>query len=228
LQDWIRGKIPYFVRPPDSASIKPAVPATTEDPTVKVKRVSAPEQDLHRVLHSTSFIAEDEQAANVEPELVDSEWTGIESGGEEQAAVEEEDGPAWEDLFPETAEAPVEATAEEQQVEASPELEEDDVDIDDVDIDVEPESSKPAKRSKLLSLFGGCIAHCRPARFADDDDANSERPRKEKRMTTNKRKSANFYTESKCVTASLSKARANCWLSVKNKNRNKKSGRKTR
>jgi len=125
LNDWIRGKIPFFVQPP----AKPT--AENEDPVTEVtgetrevmeeqeralgevlgeKRVKGVEQPISKIPVMTKFSGDDARREQVEEDAIDEEDDGISEGDEveevdkEGAAGEEQKEQngefAWEDIFP--------------------------------------------------------------------------------------------------------------------------------
>lgn len=146
LNDWIRGKIPFFVAPPVKSELesKPGAPAATataveaekkkteaeeqelaeERETMEmleeqerslgkvlgIKRVKGVEQPISKIVTMTKFIGDDARRY-VEEEVVDEDKEMAEEEEEDEVEEEEEDEEdeeeelAWEDVFPEEADA---------------------------------------------------------------------------------------------------------------------------
>lgn len=232
-QDWIRGKVPFFVRPPDlppSDKPTPAKPTKAGFEIDKTASIKGVQQPLHQIVHSNKFLADDEQkldpvetaaevdvvADDLDVELNDEEeeeWTGFGSAEED-----DEEALTWEEVMG-LEESKSEAPADEEEIEEEIDDMIDDVfgdsdqeQSDEVDIVIDaPQKSLPANDLKLSKNKRGSwschscfeVSMTIPtARFAqdeasDDEDAAGEPSKKEARMTTNKKKSANFYTDAK-------------------------------
>jgi nuclear GTP-binding protein len=192
-QDWIRGKIPFYVPPPAlvatdaSTSSAVAPPSTLRQRNAEgddVGRIKGVVQPLHQIVRNTDFLSDDEGAGdddlddgiNAVDYDEDEEWGGIidEDSLEvevEGAEVGEEPPLAWDDIMGSSVPAPPQDEADE----------DDEDDLSDAEV----------------------AAALTAAADASEED---ERPVKAARMTTNKRKvHENFYTTA----------------NVKNKNRNK-------
>ncbi|KAB5591186.1 hypothetical protein CTheo_5360 [Ceratobasidium theobromae] len=207
LNDWIRGKIPFFVRPPEEEG--------SGDRKEKVGRegrkgragegtgVPGVEQKVGAIPVRNLFEGEDADAAKtknqIEVESGEESDSGIQEEGrptEEDEAGENEDNEtrgseseeeeelAWEDVFP-VAASNVPAVNSES------------------DSDPNESESEPAKTTTQRPKGKA------PARqFSDDDDDYDTRvKKKEPRMATNKRKATNFFTTA----------------NVKNRNRDRKT-----
>ncbi|BGO98688.1 Nucleolar GTP-binding protein 2 [Rhodotorula toruloides] len=122
INDWIRGKIPFYVPPPEapapssstSKSLKPSKlsgPSSSatmfksqlDDEGNTVRKVPGVQQPLHQIVHSTKFLPDDvrrvemdgdeeEEASGEEDE--EEEWGGIQEDAEEEEDVEVEVGGA--------------------------------------------------------------------------------------------------------------------------------------
>lgn len=223
LNDWIRGKIPFFVAPPVKSELEsqPGAPATAAEATAAttaetqaaaeqelaeeretmemleeqerslgkvlgIKRVKGVEQPISKIVTMTKFIGDDARRY-VEEEVVDQDKEMAEEEEEEdEEEEEEEEGEdeelAWEDVFPEEADA----------VDGGEEVEESDEEETDHE-DVDEEEAVPS--AKQLGK-----------RKATDSDEEEQTATKSKRMTTSKQKATNFYTHA----------------NVKNRNRDRK------
>ncbi|KAG8763614.1 GTPase required for pre-60S ribosomal subunit nuclear export and maturation [Ceratobasidium sp. 423] len=200
LNDWIRGKIPFFVRPPDAD----APEGESGRDKLKVRTgekagVPGVEQKVGGILVRNAFEGEDAdvkgqgvEADKAEAEegddLVDagddggeSGEEGVEESEEEESEEEEEEAElAWEDVFPAEASGP----------------------IADSDSESESEASEPVKApAPKIKVKGKAPA---PVQDADSDTPVRK---KEPRMTTNKKKATNFFTTA----------------NVKNRNRDRKT-----
>lgn len=197
LNDWIRGKIPFFVPPPSNASnseiAAEGVVTEVSGEAAKImeeheralgkmlgeKKVKGVEQSLKSIITMPKFMGDDakrpegmesdaemaegesDEGASAVEEEIDEDMDGDEDDDDEED--DEDDGDAdlaWEDVFP-----------------------------DEADADAPP--MKKAKRSA-------------EAEIVDEDE---DEPSKAKRMTTNKKKATNFYT----------------FANVKNRNRDRKT-----
>ncbi|KDN47708.1 hypothetical protein RSAG8_03498, partial [Rhizoctonia solani AG-8 WAC10335] len=192
LNDWIRGKIPFFVRPPD-ADEGEGDKGKTKLRTGQKAGVPGVEQKVGAILVRNAFEGEDAdvKAQRGEVEEEDEEVVGgeeeeeigereEEEGSEEEEESDEEEAElAWEDVFPVEESGPTPDFDSESESEAS-----------------EPEQA-PAPKTKGKSKA--------PAPVGDDDSDTPVR-KKEPRMTTNKKKATNFFTTA----------------NVKNRNRDRK------
>lgn len=187
LNDWIRGKVPFFVAPPVKSELEsqPGAPAATataveaekkkteaeeqelaeERETMEmleeqerslgmvlgIKRVKGVEQPISKIVTMTKFIGDDARRY-VEEEVVDEDKEMAEEEDEEEDEEVEEDEEdeeeelAWEDVFPEEADA-VDGGEEE----------ESDEETDNEDVDEEeavPSAKQLGKRKgKLFSII---------------------------------------------------------------------------
>ncbi|KIR54428.1 nucleolar GTP-binding protein 2 [Cryptococcus gattii Ru294] len=213
LNDWIRGKIPFFVAPPVKSELEsqPGAPAAAAETqaaaeqelaeeretmemleeqerslgkVLGIKRVKGVEQPISKIVTITKFIGDDARRY-VEEEVVDQDKEMAEEEEEEDGEEEEEEEDeelAWEDVFPEEADA----------VDGGEEVEESDEEETDNE-DVDEEEAVPS--AKQLGK-----------RKATDSDEEEQTATKSKRMTTSKQKATNFYTHA----------------NVKNRNRDRK------
>lgn len=194
----VRGRIPYFVRPPESTRAPPKETETSEADKEKetvwnkadekafgTGRVPGVVQPLHQIVNRQRFIDVDSDKANAVPEDgldEEEEWTGIAGEGEDAPEVVEND---LDD-------------------DVSGEQEEDDEDDDepvaweDLVGESAPTSSSPAKKRQLEEDV-----------YSSDGEGGNKKVKKqtkEPRMKTNKKKAENFFTHA----------------NVKNKNRERK------
>ncbi|CAE6447483.1 unnamed protein product [Rhizoctonia solani] len=201
LNDWIRGKIPFFVRPPDADAPKEGESGKSKLKVRTGEKAGIPgvEQKVGGILVRNAFEGEDADVKGrdkeVEEEVDEVEKDDEEAGGEgegqqeveeeeseeeEEASEEEEDEAelAWEDVFPVEASGPT------------------------VDSESESETSEskkpPAPKNKGKGKSRAPV---------HDDDSDTPFKKKEPRMTTNKKKATNFFTTA----------------NVKNRNRDRKT-----
>jgi len=217
LNDWIRGKIPYFVRPPepelrkassemvDAVTAAAAAHAETSDAKAFGEgKVAGVVQPLHQIVSRQKFIGDDQGKA-----VDETEWAGITgSADDEEVEVVENDLDKPDEPF------------------SDPEANEDD---DDEDEEEEEAADVTAGASELawedlvgdtsMSASASGSAKKRQLEQAteqdsdeEDDDPKSRRHVKEPRMKTNKKATANFFTTA----------------NVKNKNRDRKVPRDTK
>lgn len=213
----VRGRIPYFVRPPEStrssdvaavgeagADAEEAQEATwnkADEKAFGTGRVPGVVQPLHQIVNRQRFIEDDSDKVNAQPgdfNNEEEEWTGIAvAEGDEAPEVIENDLDASDDA------------------EVSGEAADDNEDDDNESVAWEDlvggqsaaASSSPAKKRQLDTED-----------FASDEDEGKKikKQAKEPRMKTNKKKAENFFTHA----------------NVKNKNRERKiprvEGRKKR
>lgn len=197
----VRGKIPYFVRPPEPEL--PAKTATFDDgeeaaataaANAKVfgeGRVAGVVQPLHQIVSRQKFIEDDQDAS-----LVDdgAEWGGI--ADETEAEVVENDLEGDASGSGDASEDSAEAEAEAQVVAEGAD------DLAWEDLVGETSATLPASASPKGKK--------REASDLDDEDSENDDRRKkqvkEPRMKTNKKQAENFFTHA----------------NVKNKNRNRK------
>lgn len=169
LSDWVRGRIPFFVPPPERPE------ELNEEEEKKRKRAKAKEfvpavtQKLRGIIQKNTYASEDIRPLEEEISNDDAEvdtWTGFEDNlsecqSEASEQAEEGDGPeeeiAWGDVFPEEGVNKVAADDED----ASEDEEEDDG------------SEESPSQQEVLS-------------DSDSDDPRAKRKVKEPRMTTNK------------------------------------------
>ncbi|CAK9784268.1 NGP1NT-domain-containing protein [Cutaneotrichosporon oleaginosum] len=209
LNDWIRGKIPYFIAPPakasdtDIASEGVITEATGEAAKLleeqerelgKVlgeKRVKGVKQELRAIITMPKFMGDD--AKRPEGEESDEEMADGES--EDAAAVDEEVDEDMEDdeESDDEAEDEDDEDDDEEEADGDDDLAWEDVFPDDADTDAPPK--KKTKRAAEAEA---------EVEAEDDEDETSS---KGKRMTTNKKKATNFYT----------------FANVKNRNRDRKT-----
>jgi nuclear GTP-binding protein len=219
LNDWIRGKIPFFVPPPPPPGAAAAsAAAAAADAEVEAVIASAPEgkkavkgveQPLRAIAVDSKFSHDDvyggvpedfEQEAKESADEAADLSEGDDEDAEEAASESDEEsdeegleGLAWEDVFDGGAGS---SSA------AAPAAEASDDDSEDAVSDALESADAPTRRQRVQKrksvTFDG----------ADADAAETAAPAaKERRMTTSKKKAENFFTHA----------------NVKNKNRSRKS-----
>ncbi|KAI0028705.1 NUC091 domain-containing protein, partial [Vararia minispora EC-137] len=167
LSDWVRGRIPYFVPPPERSTELNA--REEKERARKERAVAGVKQKIGSIMQKNSFVGED-----VRP---------VEEEGEMEGEEEREDG----------------GEGEEDEGKAA------DVDAGEADME---ENEEPLTWNDVFPEDGQTGSATRAAMTSERD----ETPRaKEPRMTTNKRKAENFFTNA----------------NVKNKNRTKAGLMKT-
>ncbi|KAF8603363.1 NGP1NT-domain-containing protein [Ceratobasidium sp. AG-I] len=212
LNDWIRGKIPFFVRPPDAdlpieEGKEKKEKEGKEGKKEKGRTGERPgmpgvEQKVGAIVVRNAFEGEDAdvrrvrgvEGAEVEgvvvEEEVEAEVEIVEEGSEEEVEEDEEEGEeeelAWEDVFTGGPSAP--ADSEDESGEGS-------------------EASAP--NTTVVSRKGKGKALAREVE--EEEDSELAGKKKEPRMTTNKKKATNFFTTA----------------NVKNRNRDRKIPRPT-
>ncbi|KLO20124.1 NGP1NT-domain-containing protein [Schizopora paradoxa] len=173
LSDWVRGRVPFFVPPPERSE------ELNEEEELKRRKLKGKEkekqfvpsvtQKLKGIIQKNTFVGEDLRTLEEEEsEELDDEWTGFGDEGadddeddasspQEGVAAErdedgdgDEDGLKWDDVFNDSAKMGQEA--------------------DDLDDDERVEDED------------------------DESDSSSKVPTKGPRMKTNKRKPSNFFT----------------------------------
>ncbi|KAG9101610.1 GTPase required for pre-60S ribosomal subunit nuclear export and maturation [Ceratobasidium sp. 370] len=175
LNDWIRGKIPFFVRPPEVDEERKEKGRTGE-------RAGVPgvEQKVGAIVVRSAFEGDDRDVRREgqAEEAVEEDAAGTEEGdeeddsGDEQAEVEgEEQELTWDDVFKATTNEPAPPADSESESES------------DEEGDNEPGARVISERGKGK------------AKAQDDlSDSDSAPKKKEPRMTTNKKKAINFFT----------------------------------
>jgi nuclear GTP-binding protein len=158
LNDWIRGKIPYFVQPParpvkegevestDTAERTEAERAILEEQERRLgevlgeRRVKGVEQTLGGIITMPKFMGDDRRKEEVD-EAEDEEMPQGEVEAGEDDAEDDEEGLAWEDVFPaESSKAGFEALAKDvEDVEQDDDEDEDEEDELDEDEDEDEE-----------------------------------------------------------------------------------------
>ncbi|KAH9984043.1 NGP1NT-domain-containing protein [Russula compacta] len=207
LNDWVRGRIPYFVAPPErpaelnerEAKERARLSKSTGRERIEERRVLGVKQNLGSIMQKNSFVGEDVQSLlgiDLEGESEDeqTEKEGDEAATDGEDVDVEEDPPlAWGDVFVEERSiAPTETAGS---IEADEEEEEEWSGItslsEEEHSDDGPESEEPAKKEK------------------------------ETRITTNKKKAENFYTSANVKNKNRAKASLLKSLQRKNGSRNR-------
>lgn len=185
LNDWIRGRIPYFVAPPMMAQPTTVTPApasttaaTTDAEGNTIKRVPGVEQKMTGIIHNFKFV-EDDQAPGAEAFDEAEEWQGIDENEVEDDEDELQLEQAERDATPLAWDALMSAATGNAPTEPS----------DAVD---ESEDASDLGEAE----FDAAIAEVEPeVQDADSDDADARAHVKDPRMKTNKRKATNVRPE---------------------------------
>ncbi|KAF8327933.1 NUC091 domain-containing protein [Cantharellus anzutake] len=177
LNDWIRGKIPYFVRPPENTSEE--TPVTPEATNRKEKTRIGVQQEVHKILLNSKFLPDDrgpgEEAENENEDVEPTENDDIdgEAGSQDEQDSKDEEN---------TEDAEIDVVDDEK------ELNWDDV-YGAVAGSANPQPEVPKQQSN---------ASDKAADLSEDDDEEDDGKKrkvvKDPRMKTNKRKATNFYT----------------------------------
>lgn len=212
LSDWVRGRIPFFVTPPE----RPAALNEREEKerarAPKVKggkneeeiRVPGVKQNLGSIMQKNTFVGEDVrplEAIDLEGESEGGEDDGAASTDDDEAETEAKTPLAWGDVF---AEANQDVLAETAGSEGDGEEEED-------------------EWSGIASLPGEDEATGKRSGVESEEPAKKE---KESRMTTNKKKAENFYTNANVKNKNRAKAALLKTLQGKNVSRGRERKRK--
>jgi len=212
LNDWIRGKIPYFVAPPVKViegaeeTVTPVEGETREvmeaqekalGKILGEKRVKGVKQAVKGIITMPKFLGDDARREEIEEDDVkEEEDEGMDEDSEDEddedmddVKEEDEDSDgseelAWEDIFPGEAGPSMVAKALKAATGVAVEVEgEDDDDLEEEDDDEEEEEDEEEETG---------AGNKRKAPASSDTE---ETPgKKDKRLTTNKKKAENFYT----------------------------------
>lgn len=235
LNDWIRGKIPFFVPPPAKAQDGAEEAVTeVEGETREVmeaqeaalgkilgeKRVKGVEQPIKGIITMPKFLgddakrnqpeSEDEDEADEEDEVsMGSAGDDDEDNDEDEVDEDEADGDsdenlAWEDIFPGDAGpstiakalaaatgVPVEVEGDDDDEDEDDEEEEEDEENEADEADGANKKRKGESISSATLIFIVDVLTEIPAPASSDTEST---PKKDKRMTTSKKKAENFYT----------------------------------
>ncbi|KAI0275442.1 NUC091 domain-containing protein [Gloeopeniophorella convolvens] len=190
LSDWVRGRIPYFAPPPERPAElnereerERARAAKGKGKAQEERVVPGVKQNLGSIMQKNSFVGEDVRpldTVEMEGESEDEHAGADDAEGAEEVVADgaEVEAPlAWGDVFAEAGEAaPADATAS-----------------DDGDEDEEAEEWSGIKES--------------PEEAAEQSGDESDTPaKKEPRVTTNKKKAENFYTNANVKNKNRAKA----------------------
>lgn len=180
LTDWVRGKLPFFVAPPerpeDASTVKEAEVILNKEGVKELKPVP---QKLGGIIQKNKFEGDDIRVLDEGEELEGSVEDGSDSSenSEDSEADEDEEAGVNEDATPATA----------------AEVGWDDVFGAVVGFDVHTESTSDGASKGQFSKRPGKVVQ---TEYTDDEDANPrKKQKKEARMTTSKKKSENFFTK---------------------------------
>ena len=225
LNDWIRGKIPFFVPPPakpiaDDEGVVTEVAGETEEvmkeqeralgEVLGKRRVKGVEQPIRKIVTMTKFLGDDarrevEENLDAGEEGKDEEMEQDDGEDGEVDSVEDE-GLAWDDIFPGDARTCQDATGtgevaggvqtvdEQVSEEDGQEVEADDDEDEDMGMDGEARAAttQNAKRERNVPCPSRLLTWSSAVSVSEARAAGQAS--KDKRMTTNKHKSSNFYT----------------------------------
>jgi nuclear GTP-binding protein len=217
LNDWIRGKIPYFATPPEKSvpaigSDEPAAASTSTGAVIDEKervlgaalngrRVKGVDQPLSKIVTAGKFLGDDAKRYS---DMIQEDEPVVAGDGYDKSDAEEEvdmeDGEEDEDE---------ESVEEDEEADEEAPMEWDEVFQEKATTSArsaksagkQRELDAPAKSNKrgkgldasmneyllILSLT------------AAEEEVDDERPAKERRMTTNKAKATNYYTTAVCI-----------------------------
>jgi nuclear GTP-binding protein len=119
LSDWVRGRVPFFVTPPERpeelnraeakmAKAKAKAKGKGKATEVEEKVIAGVKQKLGSIMQKNTFLAEDIQRMDDEEAEESADEGSSEEdvdGDEEEAEEEQEDKLSWNDVFGETSEA---------------------------------------------------------------------------------------------------------------------------
>ncbi|KAI5454183.1 GTPase required for pre-60S ribosomal subunit nuclear export and maturation [Naganishia albida] len=205
LNDWIRGKIPYFATPPEKAA-QPAAESTEASAAEAVTEVSKADkeillgtslngrlvkgvdQPLSKIVTAGKFLGDDAKRYS---DMIQEDEPVVEGDGYDKSDGEEaEEDEEMED-------------DDEEEDEDEAEEEEAPMAWDDVFEGV----AAPGKSAKSAGKQPATDELPKAGKRVAEEDRDEQRPAKERRMTTNKKKSTNYYTTA----------------NVKNRNRERKT-----
>ncbi|KAH9035649.1 NGP1NT-domain-containing protein [Lactarius pseudohatsudake] len=210
LSDWVRGRIPYFVTPPE----RPAALNEREEKervrTSKVKggenveeiRVPGVKQNLGSIMQKNTFVGEDVrplEAIDLEGESEDEEDDEATSADGDEAGAETETPLAWGDVFAEAGEDVLAETA-----------------------GPEGDEEEEEEWSGINSLPGEDEGRQNSSSESDEPAKKDKEPRK----TTNKKKAENFYTTANVKNKNRAKSALLKSLQGKNGGRGRERKRK--
>ncbi|KAH9056874.1 NUC091 domain-containing protein [Lactarius vividus] len=176
LSDWVRGRIPYFVTPPERPAAvnereekeRARAPKVKGGENVEKIRVPGVKQNLGSIMQKNTFVGEDVrplEAIDLVGESEDEEGDEAGSADGDEAEAETETPLAWGDVFAEAGQDVLAETA---------------------DPEGDEEEGEGEEWSGIISLAG-----------EDEGSVESDEPAKkgkEPRKTTSKKKAENFYT----------------------------------
>ncbi|GHJ84646.1 hypothetical protein NliqN6_1048 [Naganishia liquefaciens] len=210
LNDWIRGKIPYFATPPE----KSAQTVNTEEPiaststeavvdekeralgvSLQERRVKGVEQPLSKIVTVGKFLGDDAKRFS---DMIQEDEPSVAGDGYDKSDAEE-DAEMSEDEEDEDGE-----DGDGEGAEAEAEAEEEPMQWDEV---FEETAATSTRSAKSAGKQPESHAPAKSRKRVAENEVDDERPVKERRMTTNKTKATNYYTTA----------------NVKNRNRERKT-----
>jgi nuclear GTP-binding protein len=198
LNDWVRGKLPFFVAPPerpeDIGHTRDLENLSNKEGTKELKTVP---QKLGGIIQKNKFEGDDVRILEDDGEVEESEGDSENSSDDSDAAIVEEDedeqGPittaevGWDDVFGAVVGLDMKSEAA---LEAKPRAE-------ITRRHAKGEKSQALKLGQTLTksdLY--CYITTAEEEYTDDDDSNPrKKQKKDARMTTNKKKTENFFTK---------------------------------
>ncbi|WWC67607.1 nucleolar GTP-binding protein 2 [Kwoniella pini CBS 10737] len=232
LNDWIRGKIPFFVPPPakeqptegTSEEVVNSAQAQEDKETQEMleeqerslgkilgeKRVKGVDQTISKIVTMPKFIGEDARRYKEEEgkdvDMADLPEDAEEEDEEEDGDAEEGEELAWDDIFPGNAGPSKFADLPVDEEDENNDEEDEDEDEDEDEEDDDEEEDDDDDEEVVIDLSDPSSKKAGKRKAVEFEDEESTPAKKEKRMTTNKKKTENFYTHA----------------NVKNRNREKK------
>ncbi|KAJ3533628.1 hypothetical protein NMY22_g7255 [Coprinellus aureogranulatus] len=205
LSDWVRGRIPFFVTPPERSEELNAVEAKKRkvaDAKGKAKAVEENDSELHvkqnlkTLMQKNTFVPEDIQPLDEEDDgdaEGDEDAEGeLESDEEVADEEDEEDELKWNDVF--------------EGVGASEEPSEGAPPSDSGDENEDEEEAAGGEEGVILSTFGRTKPILQSSLDEADVSDEETKPEKEARMKTSKKKAENFYSKANVKNKNRSKA----------------------
>lgn len=221
LNDWIRGKIPYFATPPEkaaqpSSTEEPAAATTSADAVVdakaqefgtlaKQRRVKGVDQPLSKIVTAGKFLGEDAKRYS---DMIQEDEPTIAGDGYDKSDAEEDAEMEDEEDEDEDEDENDEEDEDEDEEKSEAPMQWDEVFEENAATSTrsaksagkQPETNAPAKSKKRgKGLVASASQHGLISCIAAEDEVEDERPAKERRMTTNKTKATNYYTTAVCI-----------------------------
>lgn len=216
LNDWIRGKIPFFVPPPEttasskgkaSASAEPSAEDIAHGAAKPVRRVKGVEQPLKSIAVATKFSKEDVDAGTEDDYVLDSN-TDDEHAPEAANEGYDTDEAGADDVDDDDDDDDTINDTEEGDDEALPDLAWEDVfGGDEGQSDASVHSSAEDEAEVSVATLGSKRRSPSPSAFPDSGDEGDATKTRKERMTTSKKKAENFYTHANVKNKNRERAR---------------------